>query len=270
MSKAGVSFRGPLGAWLDRAPPAVECVEVIAEHFYSAGRGRVRLLGEKFPLFLHTERLSLGTPGPLDERELGALATLVSEVRPRWVSDHLGFRCTSEVDLGSPVPMLLDERSLDLMAERVQRVMDVCRLPLLLENLSSPLVIQSPFSEPEFLNRLCERTGCGVLLDVTALFVSSRNLGFDPLRWLHELDPGRIVQVHVGGCRERDGCWEDAHAGPVHEDVWALLGDVLSAGLVEAVVLERDASFPPPEELTQELRRIKSLTHAGDGIGTGV
>lgn len=267
MSLVGISFRGPLGAWLDRAPPQVECVEVVAEHFLAAGRGRLRRLGEMFPLFLHTEQLSLGEAGLNDVGELAAFAALVREVKPRWVSDHLGFRCTRDLDLGSPVPMLLDRRSFERMAERVQRVMDACGVLLLVENLCSPLAIRSPLTEPEFLDRLCERTGCGVLLDLTALTVHGRNHDFDPQAWLGALDLAHVRQAHIGGCCEHDGDWEDAHAGPVHADVWALLGDLLAGASVDAVVLERDASFPPPEELVRELYRVKSLTHARDQLG---
>lgn len=217
---------------------------------------------------VHTEQLSVGAPGPLEASELAALVALIRDVKPLWLSDHLGFRCTQEVDLGSPVPLSFNPRTLDLVAARVCRIMDACRLPLLLENLNSPLVVQGTLSEPAFLNRLCAMTGCGVLLDVTGLFVSSRNHGFDALAWLQELDPACVVQVHVGGCRENDGRWEDAHAGPVPEEVWALLAEVLQRGSIEALVLERDAGFPSPEELARELRRMKALADAGDRIGT--
>ena len=229
----------------------------------------MRLLGEKYPLLVHTERLSLGAAGPADEQELTSLVAFIRDVKPHWVSDHLGFRCTRDVDLGSPVPLSLSPKTLDLMTGRVRRIMDACRLPLLLENLGSPLVVRGTLSEPEFLNRLCERTGCRVLLDVTALFVSSRNLGFDPLCWLHELDPAHILQVHVGGCRERDGRWADSHDTEVPEEVGALLREALAHASIEAVVLERDAAFPRIGELLQELSRLKSLTLAGGRVGIG-
>jgi hypothetical protein len=267
VSRVGISFRWALASWLERSPPEVACLEIVAEHFIKAGGGYLRSLADRYPLLVHTERLSVGTPGPLDGGELTALAALVRELKPLWVSDHLGFRRTREVDLGSPVPMLLNNRTLALVAERVQRMTDACQVPLLLENLSSPLALHGTLSEPEFLNRLCARTGCGVLLDAAALLVNSRNHGFDALAWLQALDPAYIVQVHVGGCRESDGRGENVHDDAVPEEVWEFLAEVLKRGSIEALVLERDAGFPAPEDLAQELRRMRTLAGAGSRIG---
>lgn len=262
LTKVGLAFRSAFASWLDCAPREIECIEVTAEEFYKGGRGRLRLLGSTYPMLVHTQRLSLGAPGPLDASELHWFASLVSEAKPLWISDHLGFRCTRDVDLGSPNPIALNRGALNLVADRARRIMEACRTPLLLENISACIAVKGSMSEPEFLSRLCETAGCGVLLDVTGLLVNSRNHAFDPVRWLDDLDRARVTQVHIGGCMERDGYWDDTHDGPIHADAWALLDEVLKRCSVEAIVLERDASFPAASELRHELRRIKDLCNA--------
>lgn len=101
------------------------------------------------------------------------------------------------------------------MVEHAQEVSERCGKPLILENISSHLLLTGEMSETDFLNRLCERAGGGLLLDVTNLFINSKNFGFNSSTCLHELDPQHIVQLHVVGYSVRDGQWEDFHAEPI-------------------------------------------------------
>jgi uncharacterized protein (UPF0276 family) len=257
----GVAYRPALASWVDTRPREIECLEITAEQFYKGGEALARSLASAYPVVVHTSRLSLGTPGALDRQELGWFVSLVREVTPRWIGEHLGFRRTDEVDLGYPTPTLLDADALSVFTDHCREVMDRCGTRLLVENITSPLVIRGAMSEPEFLNRLCEASGCGVLLDVTALLVNSRNHGVDGRSWLGALDPSHVVQLHVGGARLGDDGWLDTHGDHVDDEVWALAADVLARAPVRAIVLERDERFPPAADLAAELRRAATLAH---------
>ena len=225
------------------------------------GRARARALSSIYPVAVHTSRLSLGTPGALHEQELSRLVALTREVDPLWVSDHLGFRRTDEVDLGYPTPIRLDGEMLSVLTDHCREVMDRCGKLLLVENIASPLAISPVMSEPEFLNRLCEASGCGLLIDVTALIVHCRTHGFDARSWLGLLDPRHIVQLHLGGVASGNDAWLDLRDDDIDQEVWALAADVLARAPVQAVVLERDERFPPATHLAAELRRLSSLVH---------
>lgn len=110
----------------------------------------------------------------------------------------------------------------------------------------------------EFLNRLCEKADCGILLDVTNLYINSKNHGFDPRTWLNELNPERIVQLHVVGYSVRAGRWEDLHSEPIQDDLLGLIREVLAYAPVRAIIIERDSNFPEPEELAVELRKLEA------------
>ena len=260
MTRVGVAYRAGLAHWIDAGSREVECVEITAENFYKGGRGKLRVLGGLTPLLVRTRRLSLGTPGPLDAAEVAWFAALVRDAKPLWISEHLGFRCTPEIDLVSPVPVALTEAALRGFVDHAREVVDVCGTPLLLENLASPLAIRGSMTEPEFLNRFCDQSGCGVLLDVTALLVNGRNHGFDPVDWLGALDAEHVVQIRIGGCTEQDGRWDDTHDAPIDEDLWSLAEVVLARAPVQAIILERDSRFPPIAELASELERLKALS----------
>jgi uncharacterized protein len=263
MTRVGVGYRSGLAHWIAAKSSAIECVELTTEASDRGGRGKLQVLRETTPLLIHTQRLSLGTPGPLDSTELAWFANLVREAKPLWISEHLGFRRTGEIDLWSPVPIALTDEALHCLVEHAREVVDTCGTPLLLENIASPLQISGALCEPKFLNRFCEQSECGVLLDLTALLVNSRNHGFDPSDWLSALDLKHVVQLHVGGCRHVEGHWEDSHDAPIDEELWTLAQWVLAQGTLQAVILERDARFPPVTDLESELRRLKMLSVPG-------
>jgi uncharacterized protein (UPF0276 family) len=255
----GIAYRPALASWIDTRPREIECLEITAEQFYKGGEALARSLASAYPVVVHTSRLSLGTPGTLDRQELGWFVSLIREVDPPWISEHLGFRRTDEVDLGFPTPTLLNADTLSLFTDHCREVMDRCGTRLLVENITSPLAIRGAISEPDFFNRLCKASGSGVLVDVTALVVNSRNHGFDARSWLGELEPSHIVQLHLGGARRGDDAWLDTHGDPVDDEVWALAADVLTRAPVRAIVLERDEHFPPVGQLAAELRRGAAL-----------
>ena len=82
-------------------------------------------------------------------------------------------------------------------ADRVRAVQDALGRPLVLENPSSYLEFRaSEMPEWEFLGRLAEDTGCGLLLlDVNNVYVSATNHGFDAAAYIDALPPERIVQI---------------------------------------------------------------------------
>ncbi len=260
----GLGHRRELQAWIASRPPEIGCIELTAEHFFGAvpGSGQRELLASlraAYPLMVHGLGLSLGTPGPLDQETLRSFADVVAAADPLWISEHIAFTRTSAVDLGHLNPVAHTPQTLALVADHARALMDRCQKPLILENIATHLRLPGSMAEPEFLNRLCERAGCGLLLDVTNLYVNSRNHRFDPLVWLAALEPRHVVQLHVVGCTFQDGRWHDLHAEPIQREIRALANEVLARAPVRAVILERDARFPAPEVLAAELASLAEV-----------
>jgi uncharacterized protein (UPF0276 family) len=190
---------------------------------------------------------------------LPALASFAAEVGTPWIADHLGFRHAEGIDFGVSCPTLLDRRALDMVAARAVNAMSACGTRLLIRNLASPLAIENPIPEPEFLCRLCELAGCELSLDVCALMVNARNHHFDPRAWLAGIDRARIAQVHVGGCRDVNGRFDDTHDAPIDDETWMLIADALRGGTPDVVTLQWEARFPPTPVIESELRNLKAL-----------
>ena len=157
-----------------------------------------------------------------------------------WISEHVAFTRAGGIDLGHLNPVPASEESLAILSEHVAELRARCRKPVVLENIATHLHLGGGLGETEFLNRLCEEADCGLLLDVTNLYVNSRNHRFDPLQWVRELDPEHIVQLHVVGYETRNGRHHDTHATPVQPEILELLMAVVDHAPVQACIIERD------------------------------
>jgi len=257
--KIGLGYRRDLAAWIDSRPANVECLEITAEHFFEGHEESVSALARKFPLFVHGLGLSLGTPGPLDPVRWKKFARVVQITNPEWISDHIAFTRTAEVDLGHWNPVPPTQEMLRVIADHAREVSECCGKPILLENITSYLQLKGDLGETDFLNQLCDRANCGLLLDVTNLFINSQNHGYDPLKRLQEIDRGRITQLHIVGYSREGERYTDSHSQPIQEELIDLARAVVSHSPVQSIILERDEDFPGPDELAGEMAKLNLI-----------
>jgi uncharacterized protein (UPF0276 family) len=255
--KVGAGYRRPLADWIDTRP--CECLEVTAEHFYDRDGDRLRELSEGFELYVHGLGLSLGTPGDLDRGRLKKFARVVEIARPAWISEHVAFTRTPEADLGHLNPVRPTREAAHVIARHAREVAERCGRPIILENITSHIRIEGELSETDFLNEVCREADCGVLLDITNLFINSRNHDFDPFAWFRELDPARIRQLHIVGYSIENGRYADGHGAPIQDELLDLAGAVVRETGAAAIILERDEDFPGATAMDAELQKLRRL-----------
>jgi hypothetical protein len=108
-----------------------------------------------------------------------------------------------------------------------------------------------------------------MLLDVNNVYVNSRNLGFDPRKWIDRIPTERVVQIHVAGHLVRDdGFRIDTHGEDVADDVYDLLEYTLTRIGRKPVLLERDGNFIPLDELLEQVRRLDAIYQRAVGTGS--
>lgn len=256
MRRLGVGYRQPLATWIDRRPAQLNCLEITAEHFFDDTTKLIQL-GAQYDLLVHGLGLSLGTPGPLDTQYLQRFASVCKIAQPLWISEHIAFTRTAEIDLGHLNPIPFTQDTLAYFVDHALEVKSVCQRPLLLENITSHLHVHSPLTETAFINELCARAGCGLLLDVTNLFVNSRNHNYDPVQWITEIQPAFIKQLHIVGFTVKQGTYYDSHASDIQQELYQLTRQVIDYSQVEAIIIERDRNFPPPRQLEHELEQLE-------------
>jgi len=244
----GVGLRSAHFAYLLQHRPAVDWFEIISENFMdSGGRPRYVLdqLAEQYPIVMHGVSLSIGSTDPLNRDYLRRVKHLADQIRAVWVSDHLCWTGVAGLNTHDLLPLPLNEATLKHVVQRIQIVQELLERPLVLENPSSYVTFAaSTLSEWEFLTRMSEATGCGLLLDVNNVYVSSVNHGFDPVQYVRSVPHERIVQFHLAGHTNRGTHLIDTHDSHVIDPVWELyrLAHELTGGA--STLLEWDASIP--------------------------
>jgi hypothetical protein len=235
----------------------VEFVEVISENFMVAGGQPLDILRrvrERHPVALHGVSMSIGSADGLRRDYLLRLQALVAAVDPLYVSDHVSWSRIGRFNSHDLLPLPWTDEALDVVCANIDRAQDALGRAMLFENPSSYLAFaDAHMTEWDFLARMCERTGCGLLLDVNNVFVSATNHGFDPLAYLDGIPARHVRQIHLAGHSQGDGLLIDTHDQPVPDGVWALYAHAVARCGPVATMIERDADIPPLSDLLTEL-----------------
>ncbi len=258
----GTAYGPALDTWVEQDPRPVDCVTALVDQFRKNAERRLFALGERYPLIFYTEQLSLGTPGALNPDDLAWLSGLCTRLQPLWIGAPLAFSRSHEVDLRGNLPLCLDTTTLDIVCEHATQIMEACGARLLFSNIASLIEVESPIAEPEFLNRLCAASGCGVRLDVTNLLMNAISHRFDPLDWVRGIDAENIVELRFGGLLESNGTSTLDGNGSIDAETWTVVEDILSQTSVDAITFERNGKSSPLSELETDLNRLRETVGA--------
>ena len=245
--------------------PDIAWLEVHTENFLGGGATPAMLeaLRERYAISLHGVGLSLGSAEGLDEEHLARIAALVRRIEPAAISDHVSWSVTGGVYFNDLLPIPYDEDALTVIARNVMRFQEAVGRTVMVENPSTYLRhVQSDRAEPQFLAELCQRSGCGLLLDVNNVFVSTENHGDDAQAYLSAIAHLPIGEIHLSGHHLRQignrSIRIDDHGSPVSDPVWALYERALAVIGPRPTLIEWDSALPPLEILLAEANKAQA------------
>lgn len=285
----------------DNASAPIDFVEIHAENFFARGGITQALLHDvrkKYELSVHGTSLGLGSNLSVPQTTLKQFAELVRRTEPKLVSEHLCFN-RAKVDnkiyhSGDLLPIAFNQRSLEQTAANIQQVQDAIARPLLIENLSAylhPSELNSSgldahckdsMSETEFLIALCEKAGCGMLLDLNNLIVNALNqrsslthqsdrektaeqsteqmLG-QIMKHLIKLPKQLVGEIHLAGFSERQvaGFIIDDHGQAVSQECWSLYAQVLTHFANVPTLIEWDTNLPDWHTLVSQAVHARNI-----------
>src|SRR5687767_12899972 len=200
---AGTSLKNEhLSAILEEAPFG-GFFEVHAENYMGSGGPPHQALARirrDHPVSLHGVCMSIGGPQPLDKIHLARFAALVERYHPALVSEHLAWSTHSATYFNDLLPLPYTPATLARVADHIDEMQEAIGRPILLGNPSTYVVFpQSEMSETEFIRALARRTGCGLLLDVSNVFVSAVNHGYSALGYLDDFPLEHVGEIHLAG-----------------------------------------------------------------------
>ena len=265
----GIGLRAAHHERVRAEQPDIAWLEVHTENFLGGGATPAMLdaLRQRHAISLHGVGLSLGSAEGLDEEHLARIAALVRRIEPAAISDHVSWSVTGGVYFNDLLPIPYDEEALAAIARNVMRFQDAIVRPVMVENPSTYLRhAQSDRAEPQFLAELCQRSGCGLLLDVNNVFVSTENHGDDAQAYLAAIAHLPIGEIHLSGHHLRQignrSIRIDDHGSPVSDPVWALYERALAVIGPRPTLIEWDSALPPLEVLLAEAGKAQTRLDA--------
>jgi len=248
--------------------PAWTAVEVDFQRASHPLRLEPYLTGFAFEyVSVHALELSVSSPVPPERRYLDALVEVARENGAVAISDHLGFNhgATGGAGAGHVMTPPLTQAALDATCRNValiQRRFEPYQFYV--ENLAHFFQLEGTMAEETFFCRMLQRTGCGLLLDITNSYANERNFGTSAREFIEAVIPAAsCVQIHLAGgfYHSQYQRYIDSHSEAIPEEVWDLYEHALDLGgdKIDAVFIERDWNFPKAAGWRNEVHRARGI-----------
>jgi uncharacterized protein (UPF0276 family) len=260
--RAGVGLRLAHLAEVAASLPAAPWFEIHPENFLANPHATELLIdiARNIPISVHTVGVSVGSANGIDRSHLERVRALIECIDPILVSGHLAWSTHAGEFLNDLLPLPYDEETLTLVTRHIEQVQDCIGRRYLIENPSSYLGFAgSTMTEPQFLAELTDRTGCGLLCDVSNIHLSGHNMGFDPHRYLDALPAEAIGEFHLGGfsveAEDQNPGEEvliDTHAERIAAPAWRLYRHAVGRLGPKPTMIEWDSELPPFTTLLAE------------------
>jgi uncharacterized protein len=259
--RTGIGLRLPHIAEVVATRPSVGWLEIHPENFLANPHGVELLtdLARDYAISVHTVGISIGSADGIDRVHLMRLRALVDRLDPVLVSGHLAWSSSGGTYLNDLLPLPFTTETLSVVAKHLSEVQDALGRPYVIENPSSYVSLAtSTMTEVEFLHALVDTTGCSLLCDVSNVYLSGQNMGYDPYRFIDEF-PGAVAELHLGGFTAEDDeatpggrLLVDTHAQVIADPVWALYAHALRRFGAQPTIIEWDNDLPALAVLTGE------------------
>lgn len=262
-SQVGLGLRHTFHEEVLANKPQIPWFEVITENyllFDGYPRQFLRKIRDIYPLVFHGVSLSIGSLEPVRQDYLLQLKVLIKEFEPLWISDHLCWTYLGAENSHDLLPVPLTKESLARITTKVQQVQEILGRKIYLENPSAYVdFAANEYSEQQFISELCEKSGCGLLLDLNNLIVNRHNLGYNPLAYLEQLKNCDVRQIHLAGHTVNEHVRIDTHDADISQEVLDLLPFAKKLWPHANPMIEWDDKIPPLSYLLEQRLKIDSL-----------
>jgi len=221
-------------------------------------------IAEKYSLSFHSVGLSLGSADGLNADELERLARICEQYCPAMVSDHLSFSGNAHDRFADLLPIPYTAEALDHFAAQIGRVQDRLQRVMLIENPSRYLAYaDDEMDEVTFIEKLVNKTGCGIIFDINNVEVSCGNLNQSAEDYIDAIDPAWVGEIHLAGhsVEQHDSgpLRIDDHGSPVSDVTWALYERFIARAGAKPVLIEWDTDVPAFDILTEQAQIAQNI-----------
>lgn len=257
----GLSYRETFKEMILKNLNLIDWLEFYPDNYLEnmSGFEEIKEMANLIPMAPHCLHLSIGSKD-VNHSYLKSVSQIAAKINAPWLSDHLCFSNESDIELSNLAPLERSEEMIDIVVKNIKNIKNEIRRPFLIENITYLFDIPtSSLSESEFLNRILREADCGLLLDVTNVFINSKNHNFDPYKLLDEIDHERVVEIHIAGGIFSNGTWYDTHSEKIDNGSLDLLSYILKKTPQCSILLERDRKCEHFVDILDDLRIVRSI-----------
>lgn len=246
--------------------PDLGWFEVHPENYFCGGVHRHYLdqIAEKYALSMHGVGLSLGADQDVNTDHLRQFKELIDTYNPFIVSDHVAWSASGNAHLNDLLPLPYTRETLERLSKNINQVQQYFGRSILVENPSTYIAFkENEMSEQDFMNKLCDKTGCSMLLDINNIYVQSHNHGLDPVAYINDIQPEYVMEMHLAGHIEKavgdQTILVDTHNQKVCDAVWALYEQAASHIGTVPTLIEWDQDVPALQVLIDQAAQAREI-----------
>jgi uncharacterized protein (UPF0276 family) len=272
----GTTYEGNRPEFLEKLLSIVDFLELSPDSLATSYKGVAGIHSEKLEalynirnqvdFLVHGVGLSIGSSEGFSQNYLQLLDQLYENLSLKWHSEHLAYMFVGGVNLGTMITLPRNNETLDMVCRRVDIIQARYKIPFLLENVVSLIPeYQSDYTHADFLNQICKKTGCGLILDIYNLECDAYNHGLDIESFLQELDCDHVKEFHLASGYIDTGFMTDIHAGLTNQSTIDLATHVIQTfhpKNLEAITYELLDEFVDrvgQEAIVDELQKLKMV-----------
>ena len=273
-NRAGACFKAEHFRDIVNDAPEVSFFEVHAENYMGDGgplHAQLTKIREDYALSIHGVGLSIGGAAPLDSNHLDRLKILVDRYQPQLFSEHLAWSTHTAGYVNDLLALPYTTETRDIVVDHIDQLQNHLGRQMLLENPSTYVTFEdSTMDEIDFISEVAFRSGCGLLLDVNNVYVSSINQGWDADDYIQRYPIPLVQQIHLAGHTETedaqgDRLLIDTHNGPFIDPVAELYAQVLGIKGAVPTLIEWDNDIPVWSELLADTQRAQAMIDLNAG-----
>ncbi|MDJ0837014.1 MAG: DUF692 family protein [Acidobacteriota bacterium] len=261
---------------LEKILPLIDILELPPDSFGNGENGKITFvepgmaqidhaLAAGKRMIIHGIGLSMGSYDGMHEPYLNFLDAFLERVPAVWHSEHLGYTRVHGDYLGTMLHLPRTREVLDMICDRVMAIQDRYQIPFLVENIVRLLPDEdNEFTDAAFINAICERTGCGLLLDAYNLECEIFNNRLDIDEFLAEINLANVREIHVACGYEHKGFLLDVHCLGLKQSTLDLAERIIqgSGGTVDVLTYELLSQAIPRmghDAIIAEMKRLNEV-----------
>lgn len=241
----------------------VDYVEILIDNFLTVPAQSILEKFENIPIAFHIMNSQFFESDPQRLSAIAApLRSLIREIKPLYVSDHVG--CFTHNGCVLPVLGEYDYRKIEPAIASVDRWQELLGTRIILENF--PSYTADGFAQPDFFRTLLDKTGAGLLFDISNAVVAEHNAKVAPGAWDTLIDA--CDHFHAGGYSESPYpplMLLDTHDRKLSDATHAAIAAIMARREPKAstLTIEFDRNIQM-ESWKEELQRIAALSFQAD------